>query len=296
MKKTYITLGFAGALLLSACDTKDQKVNISDSQQAVEDPFLGEEPPGLTAKPFALGVLYKKGWILGGDFGPDSDEFYMVNPNQGGYNAQVVVFRKDERTWKEHKFLQTHSTDPNRLYWKNKYIERTETGWSKMKSIGPMFEREDWGIMRVTASKMGTYVFDDYKSNDVIRISRIKDGIRETPKLLGPEINVGKWTAHPNIAPDESYLIWDSDREEGYGDSDIYVTFRQSDGSWGKAINLGDKVNTAHADFSSWITPDGKYLFFWRSEEKTRPDGTTYNESGKYWVSTEVIEKLKPTS
>lgn len=257
------------------------------------DSYLGQEPPGSTAKPFAPGMLSKEGWVLGGDFGPDSKEFYMVNPNQGGYDAQVIVFRKDGRTWSQHKFLQTHSTDSNRLYSKNKFIERTETGWSEMKSIGPLFEREDWGIMRVSASKMGTYVFDDYKSNDVIRISRIKDGQREAPKLLGKEINVGKWTAHPNIAPDESYLIWDSEREGGYGDSDIYVTFRQPDGSWGKAINLGDKVNTVHADFSSWITPDGKYLFFWRTEDKIKADGSTYRVSGKYWVSTQVIEDLR---
>lgn len=257
------------------------------------DPYLGQEPPGLTAKPFAPGKLSEEGWVLGGNFGPDSKEFYMVNPNQGGYDAQVIVFQKDGRTWNQHKFLQIHSTDSNRLYKKNKYIDRTETGWSEMKSIGPLFEREDWGIMRVSASKMGTYVFDDYKSNDVIRISRIKDGQREAPKLLGKEINVGKWTAHPNIAPDESYLIWDSEREGGYGDSDIYVTFRQPDDSWGKAINLGDKVNTGLADFSSWITPDGKYLFFWRTEDKINADGSTYRVSGKYWVSTQVIEDLR---
>jgi hypothetical protein len=239
-------------------------------------------------------VLSKKGWVLGGDFGPDSEEFYMINPHQGGYAPQVIVFRKEGRTWNKHHFLQIHSTDSSRLYRRNKYIERTETGWSKMKSIDSLLEREDWGIMRVSVSKKGTYVFDDWKNNDVIRISRIKDGKRETPKLLGEEINVGKWTAHPNIAPDESYLIWDSEREGGYGDSDIYVSFRQSDGLWGKATNLGDKVNTAGADFSSWITPDGKYLFFWRSEEKTRADGSKYKESGKYWVSTQVIENLRP--
>ncbi|MEO1049366.1 MAG: hypothetical protein AAFX87_01990 [Bacteroidota bacterium] len=258
------------------------------------DPFLGQKLPGLVAEPFAPGVLSKEGWVLGGNFGPDSKEFYMVNPDQGGYAAEVIVFRKDGRTWSQHNFLQIHSADSNRLYCRNKYIERTEAGWSEMKSIGSMFEREDWGIMRVSASKMGTYVFDDYKSNDVIRISRIKDGERETPKLLSQEINVGKWTAHPNIAPDESYLIWDSEREGGYGDSDIYVSFRQPDGSWGKAVNLGDQVNSALADFSSWITPDGKYLFFWRTEEKTNADGTTSRESSKYWVSTQVIENLRP--
>lgn len=294
MKKVYFILMLAGGIFLGACNADKQVTEENPDAPFLEDPFLSQEPPGLTAQPFASGVLSKTGWILGGDFGPDSDEFYMVNPHQGGYSPQVVVFRKEDRNWVKHDFLQTHSTDSNKLFRKNQYIERTNTGWSKMKSIGPMFEREDWGIMRVTASKMGTYVFDDYKSNDVIRISRIKDGKREAPRLLGEHINVGKWTAHPNIAPDESYLIWDSEREGGYGDSDIYVSFKQADGSWGEAINLGNKVNTAHADFSSWITPDGKYLFFWRTEEKTRADGTTYRDSGKHWVSTQVIENLRP--
>lgn len=293
MKRAYAMFILTGIFFLAACNSEKEVIEGTDVP-TVEDPFLGEEPPGLMAKPFATDVLSQKGWVLGGDFGPDSKEFYMVNSNQGGYASQVIVFRQEGRTWVKHPFLQTHSTDSNRLYRRNKYIERTETGWSKMKSIDPLLEREDWGIMRVTASKMGTYVFDDYKSNDVIRISRIKDGVRQEPELLGKEINVGKWTAHPVIAPDESYLIWDSERADGYGDSDIYVTFKQPDGSWGKANNLGNQVNSEHADFSSWITPDGKYLFFWRSVKKTRADGTTYNESGKYWVSTQVIENLRP--
>ena len=293
MRNNLILLTLAISLFLNACKPENSGLR-EIKQESKEDPYLGQEPPGLTARPFAPGVPSTKGWILGGDFGPDSEEFYMVNPHQGGYAPQVIVFRKEGRTWSQHPFLQTHSTDSNRLYRRNKYIERTETGWSAIKSIDPLLEREDWGIMRVTASLKGTYVFDDWKSNDVIRISRIKNGIREEPRLLGKEINVGKWTAHPVIAPDESYLIWDSERDGGYGDSDIYVTFRQPDGSWGKAINLGDKVNSAAADFSSWITPDGKYLFFWRSEEKTGADGSTYQESSKYWVSTQVIENLRP--
>ena len=55
---------------------------------------------------------------------------------------------------------------------------------------------------------------------------------------------MGEWKAHPFIAPDESYLIWDDEREGGYGDNDLYISFRQQDGSWGAAINLGDKINT----------------------------------------------------
>jgi len=149
--------------------------------------------------------------------------------------------------------------------------------------------------MRMSVSSNGTYVFDDaQKNSDVIRISRIKDGKREEPQLLGQKINTGKWTAHPFIAPDESYLIWDSEREGGYGGADIYISFRQQNGSWGGAINLGDKINSALWENGAFVTPDGKYLFFGRSEEKFREDGSSYWVGGKHWVDAKFIENLRP--
>ena len=52
------------------------------------------------------------------------------------------------------------------------------------------------------------------------------------------------WTAHPFIAPDESYLIWDSEREGGFGESDLYISFRQDDGSWGLCHQYGRSRET----------------------------------------------------
>ena len=157
-----------------------------------------------------------------------------------------------------------------------------------------MFDREDWGIMVLSVSDKGTIVFDDYKSNDVIRMSRLINGKREEPELLGEEINSGKWTAHPFIAPDESFLIWGSEREDGYGMSDNYISFRQQDGSWGPAINMGDKINSELVENGARLTPDGKYLLFGRSEEKVREDGSTYWETIDYWVDAKIIETLRP--
>jgi len=38
--------------------------------------------------------------------------------------------------------------------------------------------------------------------------------------------------------------MWDGERESRFGDSDVFISLRQPDGSWGEAVNLGDKVNT----------------------------------------------------
>ena len=167
------------------------------------------------------------------------------------------------------------------------YKDRIGDGWSERKSLGPMFDRKDWGIMRLSASTKGTYVFDDYKSNDVIRISTLKDGKRQVPERMDPVVNTGKWTAHPFIAPDESYLIWDSEREGGNGGSDLYIRFRKKDGSWGPALNLGDKVNSDKNEFYASVTSDGKYILFNRGiDDKGNID--------IYWVSAQIIETLRP--
>lgn len=105
---------------------------------------------------------------------------------------------------------------------------------------------------------------------------------------MGPEINTGKWTARPFIAPDESYLIWDSEREGGYGGSDLYISFREEGGAWGPAINMGDAVNSDKRDAYASVTPDGKYILFNRGVDLEN------NNVDIYWVSADIIEALRP--
>ncbi len=260
-------------------------------------PYLGQKPPGLVAEPFAPGIISKDGWELEGVFAPGMKEFYYTTRSGKDSPINVIGFRQKNNIWKQFtKFKRqgevTFSPDGQRMHMADGYKERMGDGWSERKSLGPMFDREDWGIMRLTASAKSTYVFDDYKSDDVIRISTLKNGKRQPPKTMGPEVNTGKWTAHPFIAPDESYLIWDSEREGGYGDSDLYISFRQENGSWGEAINMGDKVNSDKWDAYASVTPDGKYILFNR-----RIDDGINNDNMNvdiYWVDAQIIETLRP--
>jgi hypothetical protein len=277
-------------VLLNACKTEKSNEKENDSS-AIENQYLGQKPPGLIPQLFAPDIIQTEHREAEAAYSPDLKEFYFRRRGGKYENNTLVVIQYKDNRWVEsvvppragEPFI---SPDGKTLYLGNKYRERTKTGWSKVKSLGPMFDREDWGIMRLTESAEGTYVFDDYKSNDVIRISMIKDGIREEPKLLDKEINTGKWTAHPFIAPDESYLIWDSERDSGYGNSDLYISFREKNGSWGPAINLGDKINTGFSEAYGSISPDGKYFFFHR--------GYGGDTGDIFWVDAQVVTTLKP--
>ncbi|MFT4567029.1 MAG: hypothetical protein ACI9FN_001992 [Saprospiraceae bacterium] len=247
----------------------------------------------MVAEPFASGIISKGGWEIEGVFAPGMKEFYFTTRSSKGTPITVIGFRQQDNVWKKYiEFKRSgeisFSPDGSRMHMAKGYKDRIGDGWSERKSLGSMINREDWGIMHLTVSAKGTYVFDDYKSNDVIRISRLVDDERQAPKKMGTVVNTGKWTAHPFIAPDESYLIWDSEREDGFGESDLYISFRQKDGSWGSAINMGDKVNSDKWDAFGSVTSDGKYMLF------NRGISDDYKNVDIYWVDAGIIETLRP--
>ncbi len=276
-------------LLLSALTVSSK--NYSQGEfPALKGLYMGQKPPGLVAEPFAPGIISNEGWDGEAVFAPGMKEFYYTTTG-GKYTRRTVIgFRQENNIWTQYLEFPRRgeivfSPDGNRMHMAESYKDRVGEGWSERKSLGPMFDREDWGIMRLSASAKGTYVFDDYKSNDVIRISSLKDGKRQAPKKMGSQVNTGKWTAHPFIAPDESYLIWDSEREGGYGDSDLYISFKQKNGSWGPAINMGDNVNGPTAEYYASVSPDGKHILFNRAIGEGNTD--------IYWVDAQIIETLR---
>ncbi len=254
----------------------------------LEGPYIGQKPPGLTPEVFAPGIVSTEHRDWGGSFTPDMKEYYFTRRNNKSGKTSKVVFKSENNRWHESVveprvggFI---SPDGKTMHSGKQYRERTDDGWSELKSIGSPFE--DIRIMRLTVSLKGTYVFDEATEIGNIRYSRLIDGKREKPSPFSKEINTGKWTAHPFIAPDESYIIWDSERDGGYGDSDLYISFRQRDGSWGAAINFGDTINTDGEDGGGYVSPDGKYLFFCR--RCSPPDFEIM------WVDAQIIERLRP--
>lgn len=289
MKKVYFILILVGVLFVQACKPNKQAVI-----PTIENPYLGQKPPGLIPVPFAPGLVVTKGWEYGGVFTPDQKEFYFIRKAADTKKQEFVVFSYKNKQWTERvispRVGQAYiSPDGMTMHLGKRFKERTETGWSAIKKLDSSFSKIQ--IMRLTASAKGTYVFDEIGMPDgdgLIRYSRLIKGKREAPKPFGTEINTGRMNAHPFIAPDESYIIWDGRRESGYGHSDIYISFKQKEGSWGPAINLGDQINTSAWEAAATVTPDGKYLFFNRNVGSDK-----YENVDIYWVDAQIIETLR---
>lgn len=68
------------------------------------------------------------------------------------------------------------------------------------------------------------------------------------PERLPDTVNSCFTDQEPRISPDGRTLYWMSIRPGGYGDADIYVSYKQPNGEWSEAENLGSGVNSEYMD------------------------------------------------
>jgi len=83
------------------------------------------------------------------------------------------------------------------------------------------------------------------------------------PVNLGPVINTPEFEEGATISPDGLVLVWDSDRPGGFGESDIWMSTRDTrDAPWSAPVNLGPNINTQNLEATAALAPDGRTLFF----------------------------------
>jgi len=300
MKKAYSILILAVILALQACNTKKEETKVNDIPK-IENPYLGQTPPGLLPVPFAPGLVSTEIYEYDGAFTPDMKAFYFIRRGEENKKSAFYEYKYVETNgmWEKSELASPWigrpviSPDGETMHLGDRYLKRTESGWSELQDLEPpTVSNDSMYIMRLSSSANGTYYFDTYKENDPafpIRYSRLINGQHEEPKALPKAINTGTFLSHPFIAPDESYLLFDAEREDGFGESDIHISFKQKDGTWGNGINLGDKINTNAWEASASITPDGKYLFFSRNV-----GSNDFENVDVFWVDAKIIETLRP--
>jgi Tol biopolymer transport system component len=107
---------------------------------------------------------------------------------------------------------------------------------------------------------------------------------------LDSNINTAGYEDGPFIAPDERYLIFESDRAGSVeGSIDLFICFKQKDGGWSKPKNMGPKINTKYSERFGRVSPDGRYFFF-GSNRKQKKDNLYFDI---YWISAKIIDELK---
>jgi tetratricopeptide (TPR) repeat protein len=116
-------------------------------------------------------------------------------------------------------------------------------------------------------------------------VSKFSNGKWKTPEPLGKPINSSYWEGGACVSPNGKTYFFSSEREGGFGKSDIWMVERAGKDAWGKTVNLGPEVNSAYDEAGMFLAPDGKTLFFCSNGPGSMGSYDvfkTVNENGKW--------------
>jgi hypothetical protein len=254
----------------------------------LKGPYLGQNPPGETPELFAPGVVSTCNQHSSVYFTPDGREAYfsrlMPLPHLivymhedieggGGWTSPSIVCEGLTPGLAPDGKTVLFST------WELWRTIKTTSGWTEPENLGPSInfqERQD----APSAAADGTLYYCSMREN----------GIYGKPERLEYGISSDYSDFSPYIAPDESYLIFASTRP-GFGITDLYISFRNDDGSWTTPKNMGRTINTGAKEAFPFVSFDGKYLFFMSNRvselnQSRIPDGP----GNVFWVDASIIE------
>jgi hypothetical protein len=276
-------------LLCLLCFSLIVSCGVSKDNPTDPSPYFASEPPGQTAKLFAPGIISTDENELNLTISPDGQEIFFTVGNRGINTIQTVKYINGQWTDRETASFsgEFSDVDPyitstgNRLYYSSKrpvnnsgdskdsdlwYVEKAESGnWGEPKHLEKInnIGIDDYYTSIAKNGNLYYSVFSSRNKGDLF-YATLEDSIYIATYKIEEPVNSSYNEHDPFIAPDESYLLFSSDRPGGMGRNDIYVTFKNEDGSWTKPKNMGGKINSEGYDFCPILSPDEKYLFFTR--------------------------------
>lgn len=287
-----------------------------DKFPVLKGPYLGQKPPGIKPEIFAPELFSDFKYTFCSVFSSNGNEYYFAAAKTENDNAGIYWMHCRNQNWTKPEpapfnspeinhdmrfspdgskiFFQSwrplpgsHVPDKIGCLW---FSVRNNNSWEN-----PQLVKCGGKILRAgypDISRNGTLYFSmrDKKTGNIdIHCSRFINGSYSNPENLGKPINTEFIEGDLCVSPDERFIIvscWERADNIGGGESDLYISFRRSDGTWTELINMGDTINTKYIENCPTISPDEKFFFFQRF------DGI--NKSETFWVDARIIKNLKP--
>lgn len=244
----------------------------------------------------AQAILFEPGTISNNDvfassLSPNGNEFYFVKSYRGRSRLEIWKSEKKKHVWQSpvavfdslpYRYIdpfitpdgktllfnsdrQAPGAPPAKRFhiWK---AERTPQGWSQPVYMYQL--NSDSADFFATADAKGNIYFTSGRNGKAgttrILVAEKRNGLLSDPVTLDTLINASGTESNPFIAPDGSYLIFLRSDGKGFGDSDLYISFRKSDGRWSHPLNMGAEINTDKGEFAPFVSADNNVLFFTR--------------------------------
>jgi outer membrane protein OmpA-like peptidoglycan-associated protein/tetratricopeptide (TPR) repeat protein len=224
--------------------------------------------PGLNERSLRSGSYRKKAYRFAIDYAakhPAGDYVFApqnmgdsVNSDKSEYYPSITiddslfVFTRRGEGFRE-DFIEC-TILPNKQYSKSKLIDG-DINLEASKGAINISQDGEWLLFTGYNFRGGYGDFD-------LHISYYTPTGWSEPENLGSNINTEFWESSPSLSPDKRTLFFSSNRPGGYGGKDLYVSYRQANGRWSKAENMGPDVNTAGDELAPFIHADNATLYF----------------------------------
>jgi outer membrane protein OmpA-like peptidoglycan-associated protein/tetratricopeptide (TPR) repeat protein len=144
------------------------------------------------------------------------------------------------------------------------YFSRWQEGaWeAPQKFAAPINSASHEAALALSADGKELYLYKDYKGGGIYVSRQTPAGQWSEPEALGAPFNSAGYEPSISLSDDGQYAFFSSDREGGLGGLDLYVAFRQPDGLWSEALNLGPAVNSPFDEDAPYIDSKNNVLFF----------------------------------
>ena len=288
------------------------------SKKENEIDYLGQKPPGMVAQLFAPGIVSTNSYEHSAPaFSPDGSVVLWTVVDTT-FRSYLLEMKYENDAWSKPQrppfadstaddYYPSFSPEGKKLFFSSRRkappgypktddiriweVERIQKGWGKPVPFDTTISKGHEYAHSVT--KYGTLYFSSRQSGgtdfDIMKSEKL-NGSNTQSILLPYSVNSVDYEDGPCIAPDESFLIFESQRPEGIdGGLGLYISIRHEDGRWSMPVNMGPKINSGKGERFARISPDGKYLFFGSFRNMSADN----RGADIYWIEAKVIDELR---
>jgi len=286
-------------LLLAGCTSEISEV-VPGPTLDLEEQFLfvEESPPGPVPARFG-GGWFKSNFHSAPTFAPDgktvwwagsfaSQRVYVSHYQEGDWTeAEPVSYSEQIRFYRD-PFI---SPDGMKFYFISTapvpgqngngkeniwMIDWESEGWSEPEPLPEVINNLELHWTISVASNYDLYFAANLDGNPEIFKSPFVNGGYSEPTLLGEPVNSEFLEFTPNIAPDQSYLLF-SRAEDNQSPTRLYISYASEDGWSEPAL-----VENVQDCISPIVTPDRKKVIYLKGPSEL------------WWRDTSFIEELRP--
>lgn len=257
------------------------------------------------------------------------DEVYFTVQNTNEEVSAIGFSKKENKKWSEPKLINFTSkfrdiepflsSDGLKLYFSSNrplhdsiskskdydiwYVERQnlKSDWSSPKNLGVPVNTSNNEFYPSLAKNGNLYFTSDGSKSlgkDDVFFSKWENNTYSEPVSLGLNINTAGYEFNAFVSPDEKLLLFTGyNRTEGLGSGDLYISYKDKNGEWEKAKNMGSEVNSTLMDYCPFYDAKTQTLYFTSKRNATSNLGfktmvELENEINKYENGFSRIYKL----